>query len=416
MTKSSLGFGSIGLVAVVGGGLFFGLRGTHREGAAPPARAITKYRLLSSKSNLVVFVGSPIPAPQLEYEVEGPPAELATVEARIVGKDGKVLDTSSGFSTARSASAFFDTPIKEEPEFPPTRTFGFSGYAFAPDSPQLVLSKGGKTVYRVPIPALPPPSRSIPLIVPLEDDSTLVRLPGKPSPGGFYAHRWKLATARKEEWGSHPQIVRAEWTTRMGLDSPQQGALIFGSNSPNVGGFAELSVTEPIVRAERQEATLDIEIFDDGTKAGLRILKPVALEFSNGTRVQFLAQERMIRRDRAGKLRSHGNLPVEITPQNAGLIVPMEQESRLNNNVRYYPLPDAPEVPPGTALQSRSFRLELLSPTQAELGFAHLEFGRSRLDANPTGPIAMGRFQVRVRVSHAIGFTTVRNRFIRIEP
>ena len=191
---------------------------------------------------------------------------------------------------------------------------------------------------------------------------------------------------------------------------------MFGASSPNVGGFAELRVSEEIVRAERKEATLDVEIFDDGTNAGLRVLEPVTLEFSNGTLVQFLAQERAIRRDRQGKLRSHANLPVRITPQNAGLIVPMEQPSNLGNEIRYYSLPEAPKFASGIAAQSRSLRLELLSPTQEELGLSQLEFGRSRLEAKPKGPIAMGRFKLRVRVSHAIGVNSIRNRFIRIEP
>lgn len=423
MAKGGLGFRGIGLVVLAAGSLFFGLRGIDRGdsgNSTAPSRTIKEFRLISSSTKLTKKYGPygrSLPVPSLGYELEGPPAGFGQVRAQLVGEDGNRLDLMRDvLPLPMPKEATLSLPGEKPAPQPDTNTsyrFTLTGYPFAPRSPKLVLLMGDKIVYTASVPALPIALRTIPLVVPLEDEAMLHPLLNLKVPEGTwltqYPYRWELSTSRPREWGTNLVVNNTEWpdgiSTWFSLDGGKHG---FGFSARNIGGFAEITSSERIVKAESREVTVPLEIFDDGSQAGLRILDQAAVEFSDGARFEFLAQERKIGRNRQGKLRSQVALPVAIGNGHAGMI-----SSGWNYT---YSLPDAPPPVPGIPPHTITNRLEFLSPTQEELGITRLEWGTDVREAKPEGPLRVGRFQVRVRVTHAVGFTTVRNRFIRIEP
>lgn len=396
------------MAAVAIGGIFVGFRSFSRgdqgetgPGVLKPPPPVTAYRLVDARAQIQMAQGSIMPLPVLEYEIEMPVRSDFNVpfEVWIVGENDQRIRL-DGIPVGNSR----------------TVRFGRTGYPVAPASPRLVIIDGGKVVFNTPVPPLPTPMRSIPLVVAISDDIDLRATDvdnwkrGYPYPEKPYMWKIRMPNPPAPDFRNlyqYPRIIRTEWPVN-DLGFPFHNSPIYGFRSPDIGQIAEILDSRPLLREEEQEADLEIEIYDTGTDAGVRVLKPLVFTFSDQARVTFKAEVRKVGRSRQGKLSGSINLPVGVMRGYAGLFLAPDL-------IRQHDLVwrrDRPMAKQGATAS----RIEIIAPDLGELGISRVQLAGDDVVAVPTRPLAIGRHRLRIRVAHAVGITEARRHFVRMEP
>jgi hypothetical protein len=401
-----LGQGALAVVAV--GGIFFGFRslsqgdrGETGSGVLKPPPPVTAYRLVNSRARIQRVQGLVMPLPVLEYEIEMPARNDFSVpfEIWIVGENDQRIQLEG-------------VPVGNGR----TVRYGRIGYPVAPASPRLVIVDGGKVVFNTPVPPLPTPMGAIPLVVAISDAielraTDLVDWKGRyPYPDKPYM--WELHMPNRpvpdpRKRYQYPRIVRTEWPVN-NLGYSFQDLPVYGFRSPDIGQIAEILDAKPLLREEEQEADLEIEIYDTGTDAGVRVLKPLVFTFSDQARVAFKAEVRKVGRSRQGKLSGSINLPVGITRGYAGLFLAPDL-------IQQHDLPLRPGKPMPKQ-GATATRIEIIAPNLGDLGISRVQMAGDDVVTVPTRPLAIGRHRLRIRVAHAVGVTDAKRHFVRMEP
>ncbi|MGV3614116.1 MAG: hypothetical protein ACO1SV_02170 [Fimbriimonas sp.] len=385
--------------------------------AGPGAR---RFGLQSQNNKIVDTFGSEGRLPRLEFLVDGPSGAWPNrLEGWLTDADGWRMD------------------LAVWPAGPSTYSLQKVGYARTLREPRLVLRHDGKVVLEQPIPALLPPIRAIPLVVPI--DRSLRLLPLKESvarrPAPFPSLPFSLlGTLPKATRPSFVSVVRTEWSHGQGFSAgrrvPEGAPVLFAPRSTDVGGFVEIDL--PALRSERyvKDVSVDIEMLQDGDGVKARVLRPAQVEFPDGRSFLIPIQERRIGLSAKGEVRPHLTLNLQETPGHGPMFAAALPDSSgmggpgggpgigamPGGSPSWFPYRGGgrPGRMPPPFLKTRSSTWEATGLRKLTLGAHNLQAPASPKDRE--SPIVYGKHRLELRATHIVTSRIGRRRVIAVGP
>lgn len=404
----AIGIAAIAILILVRGADLLG----NRKGGPPPRTfaEVREFRLVRAHATSAnYYEPGALPQPSIQYEIEVPAKlYMEHLEARLVG-EGKPLSVEAG---GRG---------------PATWIFSRVGYPHAPRSPRLELVNRGKVVWETKVPEVPPPTRQVPLVVPLDEEMRFrplskeeaSSLRGLPGPRDYAVLEGYSRTSDE----GPPWVGKMEWPAvdlrfwRMGrVPGSQDVGFVYTLDRRNPSGFVE--TYSPTYRNEEQTREIEIDIEISADK--VTVLRPVFTQFGDQASVEIPARARPLAKDRQGKPRPFLGLPFVFTAGFMGGLAGGNRGVGLSLMMPMWPTEARPARDDGSnanrkRMDSSGNLLELVSPSLEELGVTRLQLGIYEMTSNTTRPLAIGRHRLKFRMTHTMRSNLIRRRYVRIE-
>lgn len=398
--RISLPYTAFGIVVV---GLGVATTRHFSVASEPPAdphginREVTRFDLLQNRTGISASDRGAVRIPLLEFDVDTPPTKSNVMAAWLQGEDGARLPL---------------IEVKKESSF---RTFSRLGYAQPLKSPHLVVQNDGQTVVDKPVAAFPAPMRAIPLVVPIDRSIRLKPLNEKQAKAlakRYPDHRFftmETSSGTDSHFPSH--ILRGEWTANAEVafrPKETKRVPVFALSKEETGRIVELDRPRFDAKVSVKNADLEVETFFRDGQPGLRVLKPLTIEFMDGARTQIQIQERMA----TGAKPAFG-LSIHDLPGWGPMMVP--------DNKPFAILPTMPPERDSEPLPKmfegiKVNRMTLVSPPLDEVGISRLRIGEHQVSAkDQTIPLKPGRYKLRLRFTRKIVQGMDERRFVEIE-